>query len=128
LPAAPDRTTSDRTLVQASEPRSAQAPARRTAALMIPPDPGASVAPLLAWLKKVGGACPYEKAGRKWIRTLNIDSVLRAFGPTKLVVERSRGGQRVIRLVDVSWGDQWAIHYGVEFPHHAGRKVIGVRR
>ena len=82
------------------------------------------MARLLAWQKKRGGAVPLKEVQRKWSRTLNVDMILQEFGPTKIVLERSRGGERVIRVVDLSWADQWAVSYHVEFPHHRNSQSL----
>jgi hypothetical protein len=86
-----------------------------------PPQPvvqSLNMARFLSWLMKKGGMHNLKRCERKWEREgINIEGSIRELDRSVITIETSRG-EKVVRLNDWAWADQWVSYYGQKIPHH----------
>ncbi len=83
------------------------------------PDPGERGAVFLGWLKKRGGMRRVQDCERKCAENgFGAKDFVAGMGTAYIGVYRAGGGDRVIKLEDTVWADQWMIYYDLEVPHH----------
>ena len=83
------------------------------------PDPGQELIYLIGWLKKRAGIVKLSQCNKKWKKEgINIKDEIRRIGTDLIRIYRTRGGEKVVRLMDLPWADQWLVYYGAEVPHH----------
>lgn len=98
-------------------------PAKSQTNTPIPPDPTFKVTEFLQWLKKRGAIRKLSDCVEKWeIEGLNIESVIKTLQPY-LCIYRYKG-EKVVKLENKPWADQWMSHYNLEVPHHRHMKEM----
>lgn len=98
-------------------------PVKSQAITPLPPDPTYDVTKFLSWLKKLGAMWKLNECKKKWeSEGLNIESVIRTLRPY-LCIYRYKG-EKVVRLVNTVWADQWMSRYNLEIPHHRQWKKL----
>lgn len=88
-----------------------------------PPDPTYEATEFLSWLKKRGAMRKLNECKKKWeSEGLNIESIIKALSPCLCVyIYKS---EKVVRLENKVWADQWMSHYNLEVPHHRHQKRL----
>jgi hypothetical protein len=83
------------------------------------PDPGFDGCVFIQWLKKRGGTRSLRECFLKTRESgFDAETFIRNIGNEFIRSGLTRAGERVIRLMDLSWADQWMIRYDLEIPHH----------
>lgn len=60
-----------------------------------------------------------SQCNKKWKKEgINIEDEIRRIGTDLIRVYRTRGGEKVVKLEDLPWADQWLVYYDAEVPHH----------
>lgn len=90
-----------------------------TAARPTPPDPGPTGSQMLSWLIRLGGARLERTCRSKFGREFNLEDWARDMGSDKIRIQRTRGGERVVVIVDAGWAKGWTSYYGVVPRHHS---------
>jgi len=63
-----------------------------------------------------------SECNKKWeLEGLNIESIIKELGPQYLGIYRYRG-EKVVKLENKVWADQWMSYYDLEVPHHRHKK------
>jgi hypothetical protein len=84
------------------------------------PDPGQKIICLIGWLKKRGGVRKVSQCNEKLKQEgINIEDEIERIGTDFIRIYRTSGGEKVVRLENMPWADQWLLHYGMEVPHHS---------
>lgn len=83
-----------------------------------PPDPGPLFARFFAWLAKMGYCHEYSKCKRVWETIIDIDKAIKIAGKSNVIIQTTRKGKKVVRLINKKWAEQWARHYHCQIPHH----------
>lgn len=65
----------------------------------------------------------FNECKKKWeSQGLNIESIIKAFNPYLcMYIYKS---EKVVRLENKVWADQWMSHHNLEVPHHRHRKRL----
>jgi hypothetical protein len=96
------------------------------------PEPSLICVHFLSWLKKRGATVSLRDCVVKWGKRFDIEETIKTLGPAIIILARTSGGEKVIRLMDKPWADQWMIYYRMEVPHHRQTKnlftITGNRR
>jgi hypothetical protein len=83
------------------------------------PDPKDEGAIFLGWLKKRGGMSRLPDCERKCMENgFQAKKFIKEMGETFIGIYVTRGGEKVIKLENLVWADQWMILYKKEVPHH----------
>ncbi len=83
------------------------------------PDPEERGTTFLGWLKKRGGMRRIQDCQRKCRENgFEAREFIDAMGQERICLYRARGGEKVIKLEDLVWADQWMTYYDLEVPHH----------
>jgi hypothetical protein len=83
------------------------------------PDPGFNGAAFLGWLKKRGGIRREKDCERKCQENgFTAKAFIKQVGVEYIRIGQTGNGNKVIRLVNKVWADQWMTYYDVEVPHH----------
>ena len=83
------------------------------------PDPGINGAIFLGWLKKRGSIIKTQDCERKCEENgFTANEFIRQMGQEYILIGKTGNGNKVIKLVDKPWADQWMTYYDVEVPHH----------
>lgn len=83
------------------------------------PDPEEKGAIFLGWLKNRGGMRKVQDCQRKCRENgFGAKEFVDSMGPEYIRLYRATGGDKVIRLENFVWADQWMTHYDLEVPHH----------
>lgn len=89
----------------------------------IPSDPTFKVTEFLQWLKKRGAIRRLSECVKKWeVEGLNIESVIKTLQPCICIYRYN--GEKVVKLENKPWADQWMSYYNLEVPHHRHMKKI----
>ncbi len=98
-------------------------PAKNQTSAPVPPDPTFQVTEFLQWLKKRGAMRKLSECVEKWeIEGLNIETIIKTLQPY-LCIYRYKG-EKVVKLENKPWADQWMSYYNLEVPHHRHMKGI----
>ncbi len=83
------------------------------------PDPEEKGAIFLGWLKKRGGMRKIQDCQRKCRENgFEARDFIDAMGQERICLYRASGGDKVIKLENLVWADQWMTYYDLEVPHH----------
>ncbi len=84
------------------------------------PDPGMENVRYLAWLKKRGAVVSIQKCKTKWKGgEKEVAGFVKQIGLPYISIQvDGRNGEKVVRLNDKVWADNWMIWYDEEIPHH----------
>ncbi len=76
----------------------------------------------IAWLKKRGRIRGLKDCKRKCNNLdVELNDILKNQFPTLLLMLRTRGGEKVVMIMDLTWADDLAETYDIEIPHHGQR-------
>lgn len=83
------------------------------------PDPEEGGTIFLGWLKKRGGMRKVQDCQRKCRENgFGAKEFVDSMGPEYIRLYRTSGGDKVIRLENLVWADQWMTYYDLKLPHH----------
>lgn len=83
------------------------------------PDPGFDGASFLSWLKKRGAMRRLQECERRCQEyEFTAKDFVKKIGVEKIQIAQTGNGNKVLKLVDKVWADQWMIFYDQEVPHH----------
>lgn len=89
------------------------------------PDPSFEGAVFLGWLKKRGGVRKAKDCERKCQENgFTAKDFIKQVGEEKVLIGLTGNGNKVIKLVDTIWADQWMTYYDLEVPHHRHWKPL----
>lgn len=89
----------------------------------LPPDPTFQVTEFLSWLKKRGAIRKLNECKIKWeSEGLDIERIIRELNP-HICIYRYKS-EKVVKLENKPWADQWMMHYNLEVPHHGQTKEM----
>jgi len=83
------------------------------------PDPGLNGAIFLGWLKKRGAIRKIKDCELKCKENgFTAKEFIKLMGDERIRIGETGNGNKVIKLMDKPWADQWMTYYDVEVPHH----------
>lgn len=89
------------------------------------PDPRLEGAIFLGWLKKRGAMRKVKDCERKCQENgFTAKDFIKQVGIQNVCIGQTGNGNKVIKLVDTVWADQWMTYYDVEVPHHRHWKSL----
>ena len=90
-----------------------------------PPNPGEKGAEFLGWIKKRGFLRSFIECD-EYCKSLDLDldSFKTNMGPAHIIIARSRGGEKAVKVIDKAWASKWARKYEKDDPHHRHEKKL----
>ena len=83
------------------------------------PDPERDGASFLGWLKKRGAMRGLQECERRCQEFgFTAKYFVKRIGVEKIQIAQTGNGNKILKLVDTVWADQWMTFYDLEVPHH----------